>query len=143
MPGVWSLEPWVWSLKLEFSRAFGSFAFKRGTNIVRKPTFFRVCGPCASFRVARSVALVQSDRAPNSGKHRFAAEFAQFFCCANMSPHPQITEFEVRFEYLFKQLTRYLPQMCKLREVARSKVEKLENAVRAKNQSLKLGEQRV
>ena len=53
-------------LKLGFLWVCGSFAFNNWTQIVRKPTILWVCGPRARLRVAFGMALVQSDRAPNS-----------------------------------------------------------------------------
>ena len=81
----------------------------------------------------------ESDRAPNSEILEFEAEFAQVYCWVNVSPNPQFTEFEVGFEDLFKKQARCPRQMCKVREVTCGKVKKLENAVRATNQSFKLG----
>ena len=39
-----------------------------GTKSVRKPTFFRVCGPWARWEVALGIALVQKRSSPKLGK---------------------------------------------------------------------------
>ena len=50
----------------------------------------------------------------------------KFFCCVNMSPNPQFSEFWARFYYLLRKLTRWPRQMCKKPRTAWCKIDNLE-----------------